>query len=225
MLRVLAWGAVTIGVLRDSAFTFYYPDNLEALERLGARLVVISALADQRLADVDALYIGGGFPETHAAALASNRSLMGELRQAAAMGMPMYAECGGLMYLSRGLRVGGREHEMAGVLPVDTVMEGKPVGHGYVEATVAGGNGFYEKGTKIVGHEFHYSRVISGLEGVELVLRMHRGAGIQGGAEGLRVGTVLGTYIHVHAVGMEAWARGMVGAAAAYRDVRALRRG
>jgi cobyrinic acid a,c-diamide synthase len=202
---------VTIGVLQDAAFTFYYPENLEALESLGARVVTVSPLRDQRMPRVDALYVGGGFPETHAAELSANAALMGEIRSRVAQGMAVYGECGGLMYLSSRFWVGDRAYPMVGALPVEMVMQERPAGHGYVEAQVVGETPFYSRGETLTGHEFHYSRVVGGLEGVDRVFRMKRGAGVDGeGGEGLCVGRVLGTYVHVHALGTKSWARGMI---------------
>jgi cobyrinic acid a,c-diamide synthase len=205
---------LTIGVLQDAAFTFYYPENLEALEALGARVVAISPLRDKRLPVVDALYVGGGFPETHAAQLASNAELLGAIRQRVAEGLSVYAECGGLMYMSRRLSMGDRSYEMVGALPLEMVMQERPAGHGYVEAEVVGSTPFYSRSDLVSGHEFHYSRIVAGLSQVEPVFRMKRGAGVDGhGAEGLSLGRVLGTYVHVHALGTKAWAHGMIQAA------------
>jgi len=205
---------VTIGVLQDAAFTFYYPENLEALEAMGARVVAVSPLRDQRLPPVDALYVGGGFPETHAEALSSNVSLLGEIRRRVQEGLAVYAECGGLMYMSSRFRVGERVFGMVGALPVEMVMEARPVGHGYVEAEVVGDTPYYSSGTRVVGHEFHYSRIVRGLEGIRRVFRVKRGAGVDGaGGEGLVSGRVLGTYVHIHALGTKEWAAGMIRAA------------
>lgn len=205
-----------IGVLQDAAFTFYYPENLEVLERMGAQVTAISPLRDERLPEVDVLYVGGGFPETHASELVKNASLMGEIRGRVEAGLPVYAECGGLMYMSRRLWVGGQPYEMVGALPVETAMGERPEGHGYVEAEVIGDGVFYSSGERIVGHEFHYSRIVAGLSEVQNVFRMRRGIGVDGkGAEGICAGRVLGTYVHVHALGTEAWARGMIRAARA----------
>jgi cobyrinic acid a,c-diamide synthase len=124
---------VTIGYLSDSAFSFYYPENLEALEARGARLAPLSSLSGDALpATLDALYIGGGFPETHAARLSVNTALLDSLRARATAGLPIYAECGGLMLLARSVSWQGVRHEMSGVLPVDVTVLAKPQGHGYV---------------------------------------------------------------------------------------------
>ena len=124
--------SVRIGIARDRAFGFYYADDLDALEAAGAKLVPFDTLRDARLPDIDALYIGGGFPETCAAELEANSSLRGEIKQAIENGMPAYAECGGLMYLSRSIEYQGRSYRMVGAIPGDVKMHDKPVGRGYV---------------------------------------------------------------------------------------------
>ena len=151
-----------IGYFRDSAFTFYYPENLESLERAGATLEPISALTADRLPPVDLLYIGGGFPETHAAGLSANQSLRAAVRDVAAAGLPIYAECGGLMYLAASVRAGGHDFPMAGVLPIEVETLSTPQGHGYCDLVVDGANPFFPVGTTLRGHEFHYSRVAGG---------------------------------------------------------------
>ena len=123
---------VRVGIARDRSFGFYYADDLEALEAAGAELVPFDALRDAQLPEVDALYIGGGFPETCATELEANVSLRGEIKQAIESGMPAYAECGGLMYLSRGIEYEGRTYQMVGAIPGDVKMHAKPIGRGYV---------------------------------------------------------------------------------------------
>ncbi len=201
-----------IGVLRDAAFSFYYPENLEALEAAGAEIVPISPLADRKLPPIDALYAGGGFPEEYAAPLAANESLRTELASAIAAGLPAWAECGGLMYLSRALVRDGREHPMVGALPVVVEHTPRPQGHGYMAATVDRANPFFPVGTRLLGHEFHYSRVV-GASGGETALAVERGAGLGGGRDGLMVGNVVATYMHLHALGTPAWATSFVQAA------------
>jgi cobyrinic acid a,c-diamide synthase len=211
---------VRIGVIRDSAFQFYYPENLEELVRHGAELVEMSALTQRDLPeDMDALYIGGGFPETHAIAIAKNKSFMRSLKGAIEKGLPVYAECGGLMYLGRSLKLKGRRHAMAGVLPVDFTMHASPRAHGYTEVKVTGKNPFYPKGTVLRGHEFHYSEAI-GTEPkkpLSLAFTMKRGKGIARGRDGLCYRNVLATYTHIHALGAARWAEGMVRAARQFR--------
>jgi cobyrinic acid a,c-diamide synthase len=205
---------VRVGVLRDAAFSFYYPENLEALEAAGAELVPISPLAGRELPAVDALYAGGGFPEEHAAALAANQPLRRALAAALAAGLPAWAECGGLMYLSRALVRDGREHPMVGALPVVVEHTPRPQGHGYMAATVDRANPFFPVGTRLLGHEFHYSRVVGSFGG-DTALAVERGAGLGRGRDGLVVGNLVATYMHLHALGTPGWAAGLVQAASA----------
>jgi cobyrinic acid a,c-diamide synthase len=186
---------VKIGYLKDSVFTFYYPENLEALEQAGAELVPIDSLHATQLPEVDALYIGGGFPETHAAALAANHGLLRSIRDRAAGGLPVYAECGGLMLLSHAIRAGDETYPMADVLPVEVEMCAHPQGHGYGEIAVDRENPFFPVGLKIRGHRFHYSRVLGTLE---------------------MPPNVWASYTHLHALGTPEWVDGMMAAARQY---------
>ncbi len=210
--------SLRIGVLKDSAFNFYYPENLEALQASGSSVVEISALQPRELPDVDALYIGGGFPETHAEELAENSRFKESLLRAIEHGLPVYAECGGLMYLTRQISVDDKHYPMIGCLPVDTVLQRRPQGHGYIRAEVTGNNPFFPAGALISGHEFHYSRV-SGLEesDVTCAFRIIKGHGLDGKRDGICVGNVLATYMHVHALGQPQWAAGLLRKAAEYR--------
>lgn len=215
--------AVTIGIIRDSAFQFYYTENLEALEQEGATIVEVSALTAPALPpDLDGLYIGGGFPETHAQTLAENESFRRSVREAAAAGMPIYAECGGLMYLGAAIKtMEGERFPMAGIFPFDFVMGRKPQGHGYTILEVAEGNPYFPKGTQLKGHEFHYARIQPepGPE-VDLAFRVVRGAGIGGNREGLIYKNVLATFTHLHALGAPQWAPALVRLARNYRRAR-----
>lgn len=206
-----------IGVLRDSAFQFYYPENIEALGGSGAQLVEISALDPVALPELDALYIGGGFPETHSERLAENEIFKRSLRRAVHNGLPVYAECGGLMYLSRNLHVDNHVYPMVGVFPVETVLERKPQGHGYMRAEVVAPNPFYPPGTVLTGHEFHYSYITGNDEAdAEYVFKVLRGHGMNGARDGICTSNALGTYVHVHALGTRLWAKGILDRAAEY---------
>jgi cobyrinic acid a,c-diamide synthase len=207
-----------IGIIRDSAFQFYYPENIEALKAAGAETVFISPLSNKSLPDLDALYIGGGFPETHARQLAANKSFRKEIKALAENGLPIYAECGGLMYLGEELVLEKKSYPMAGVLPVTFDFYARPQGHGYTVVTVVNENPFYEVGSEIRGHEFHYSRVLkwSGAE-KDLVFHMQRGVGITRDKDGICYKNVLATYTHIHALGTAQWAPALVRNALAYR--------
>jgi cobyrinic acid a,c-diamide synthase len=208
---------VRIGVLKDSAFQFYYPENLEALGDCGAEVVFISALVEREIPKLDALYIGGGFPETHAEKLAQNVVFKESLKDAVEGGLPVYAECGGLMYLSRTLCIDGNAYPMVGVFPVDSVLERRPQGHGYIQAEVVEPNPFYPEKTLLKGHEFHYSYV-TGLDnpGASYVFRILRGHGMDGVRDGICYKNALGTYLHIHALGQPLWAKGIVDRAREY---------
>ncbi len=207
---------VRIGVLRDEAFMFYYPENLEALVDAGADVVDVSPLRADTLPQVDAVYVGGGFPETHAAELAANTRFLDSLRTAARGGLPIYAECGGLMYLARELRVDGRSYAMAAVLDVAIEQTKRPQGHGYVEGQVDAANAFFPVGTRLRGHEFHYSRIV-GSPAIQSALHLDRGTGIGAGRDGFVQGAIWASYAHLHALGAPEWATGMVAASAAER--------
>jgi cobyrinic acid a,c-diamide synthase len=210
-----------IGIIRDSAFQFYYPENIDALSDGGAEVVFISPLKERELPDLDALYIGGGFPETHAQQLADNKSFSRQLKALAHDGFPIYAECGGLMYLAEKLVLEGNTYPMVGILPLEFSFYKKPQGHGYTIVTVEGENPYYEVGTEIRGHEFHYSRVSHWTGGeTDLVFRMKRGVGIHKDKDGLLYKNVLATYTHVHALGTPGWAGALIRNAVKFKNSR-----
>ena len=208
----------TIGVIRDSAFQFYYPENIEALAAAGGKTIFFSPLETDRVPAVDGLYIGGGFPETHAETLAQNERFRNELKHLADNGLPVYAECGGLMYLGRELILKERSYPMAGVLPISYGFSKRPQGHGYTIISVEKENPYFQVGREHRGHEFHYSRVLAWQgRDEDLVFRMKRGNGIWKGRDGARHKNVLATYTHLHALGVDDWAEGIVRAAREYR--------
>ncbi|MBW2338107.1 MAG: cobyrinate a,c-diamide synthase [Deltaproteobacteria bacterium] len=200
-----------IGVLKDSAFQFYYPENIDALAAGGAEVIFISPLKDRGLPELDALYIGGGFPETHAQQLSNNKNFSSQLKALAKDGLPIYAECGGLMYLGENLVLEGKSYPMVGILPLTFDFYQRPQGHGYTIFKVERENPYYEVGSEIRGHEFHYSRV-SNWTGKknDLVFHMKRGVGIAKDRDGIVYKNVLATYTHVHAVGTPQWAEALI---------------
>lgn len=196
-----------IGIIKDSAFQFYYPDNLEALEEKGATLEFISPLSQSTIPPVDAIYMGGGFPETHAAQLAENESFRKHLKELAAMGLPIYAECGGLIFLGKSLTLDGHTYPMTDILPLNFGMSKRPVGHGYTAVEVVNPNPFYEVGQLIKGHEFRYSSVIDiEYEEEDMAFAMKRGKGIIHKKDGFFKNNVFGTYTHVLSVSTPEWA-------------------
>ncbi|MBW1636419.1 MAG: cobyrinate a,c-diamide synthase [Deltaproteobacteria bacterium] len=202
---------VRIGVLQDAAFQFYYSENFEALERSGAELVFINALTDRCLPELDGLYIGGGFPETSARDLAANGSFRRAVKDAAEAGLPIYAECGGLIYLGRSIVIGDEEYPLTDIFPVRFGMSAKPQAHGYSIFRVESENPFYPAGLQVKGHEFRYSTILDWQgDKDELVLKMERGKGFLQGRDGLVKKNVFALYTHVHADGTPEWAEGFV---------------
>ena len=205
---------IKVGYLRDSAFSFYYPENLEQLEQGGAELIPISALQSSALPPgLCALYIGGGFPERHAEVLSANRSFLESVRQAALGGLPIYAECGGLILLAQTLRWDGRTYPMAGVFPFEVEGFNTPQGHGYSELRVDAPNPFLPVGLLLHGHEFHYSRISLGDEPVPTACAVLRGAGCFQKRDLAITRNVMAGYTHLHALATPEWAKGFLDAA------------
>lgn len=211
-----------IGVFRDRAFSFYYPENIEALEKEGAEVRMINALTDHHLPAIDGLYIGGGFPEILAPELSANITLRQEVKEAIENGLPVYAECGGLMYLVRNLLLDDDAYPMVGVFPADIVMEKKPQGHGYSIQKATEKNPYFSTGSKIFGHEFHNSRlVIDDDQALDWGYVTIRGKGAQQGEEqrydGLIYKNVMAAYHHFHALSDGQWAEKFVAKAQEYK--------
>ncbi|MDA8097718.1 MAG: cobyrinate a,c-diamide synthase [Clostridia bacterium] len=208
-----------IAVLRDRAFTFYYPENLEALEMVGAELVFVDALHEDLPAGIDALYVGGGFPEMFAAELEANTALRQSVRSRVEAGMPVYAECGGLMYLGERLLWQGESFQMAGAIPFETNLDKKPRGHGYMVLKAVADNPFFPSGTMIKGHEFHHSSVTRVDPGVTFCMEVHRGYGTDGRRDGMLYHNAFAAYCHIHALAVPDWAPNLVRAAVEYHRV------
>lgn len=197
-----------VGILRDRAFNFYYTENLEALERAGAEIVFINSLRD-RLPEVDGLYIGGGFPEFFLEELEGNRELRHDIAEAIEKGLPVYAECAGLMYLCRSIHWQDRSYEMVGIIPADIELSQRPEGHGYAIAKVVKENPLFPVGLTVRGHEFHHSKVFH-LNDSQFAYQVMRGHGINGREDGILYKNLFASYIHLHALGTPEWAEGFV---------------
>ena len=191
---------VRIGVARDRAFCFYYPENLELLADAGAELVPFSPLNDRELpAGLHGIYLGGGYPELNAATLAANVSMRQSLKEYAAAGLPIYAECGGLMYLAQEIRdLEGQTHPMAGVFPFTVRMLPRLKALGYREVTLTAAGLLGPQGTAIRGHEFHYSEMAGEPTGVPCIYRLTPRKGGATVAEGYSLHNVLASYVHLH---------------------------
>jgi cobyrinic acid a,c-diamide synthase len=194
---------VSIGVAYDRAFHFYYPDNLDELKVRGCDLIFFSPLQDRKLPEgIDALYFGGGYPEEYAERLAENREMQESVRQFAGRGLPLYAECGGLMYLTRGIEtIRGERYPMVGLLPVWSRMLDRLKSLGYVEVTLADDSLWGERGTLLRGHEFHYSDLIEPVSNDSRwtsVYRIKRRGSEKIFPEGFQQDNVLASYVHLH---------------------------
>jgi cobyrinic acid a,c-diamide synthase len=189
---------VRIGVAKDLAFCFYYPDNLELLVAEGAELVKFSPMKDQVLPDVDMLYLGGGYPELHGEALAGNRTMRTAIRKFAERGGTIFAECGGMMYLTQAIRdFAGSSHEMVGLFPAEAVMRKPGLTLGYRTMELSQDCILGVSGAIARGHEFHYSTLVpKGRLDYACALRDARGE--SRGSDGLVVGNTLALYTHVH---------------------------
>jgi cobyrinic acid a,c-diamide synthase len=203
---------VRIGIARDAAFGFYYPDDLEALEQSGAELVTINTLDDQNLPDLDGLFIGGGFPETQMEALQANAALRHRIRDAINDGLPVYAECGGLMYLSRSLRWKDKCCEMVGVIPGDIIMHERPQGRGYVRLRETQRLPWpdVQPQTEFAAHEFHYSSLENITGPLSYALDVRRGTGIDGKHDGIVINNLVASYTHMRDTRQHRWARRFV---------------
>ena len=207
----LEMNPIKIAIARDAAFAFYYPGDLEALRAAGAELVYLDTLHDKKLSDVDGLFIGGGFPEVHMDQLEANVSLRSDIRRAIESGLPAYAECGGLMYLTRSLMWHGKQKKMVGVIPADTVMHDRPMGRGYVLLRETG-NGPWQQPAKegklaeIRAHEFHYSSLENLAPGTVFAYDVLRGSGIDGAHDGIVYKNLFACYTHMRDLEGNRWA-------------------
>lgn len=202
---------VRIAIAKDSAFGFYYPGDIESLRAAGAELVEFSTLQDRRLPEADGLFIGGGFPETHMDALQANTELRRSIKSAIEEGMPAYAECGGLMYLSRSLVWNGKQREMVGVIPGDAAMHRKPVGRGYVRLRPVAHPWRYSPEHALNAHEFHYSSLTNlDTANLKFAYEVERGVGIDGRHDGIVYKNLLASYVHMRDVENNHWTRHFV---------------
>ena len=211
---------VRIGIIRDRAFNFYYPENLEALAMEGAELLFIDSFKD-RLPKVDGLYIGGGFPEFFLKELEGNRGLRQDIAKAVHKNLPVYAECAGLMYLCRSISWNRRSYEMVGVIPSEISLSDRPEGHGYVIAKVINENPLFPVRLTIRGHEFHHSNLLP-IDDLQFAYRIQRGKGIADKKDGIVFKNLFASYVHLHALGTPEWAKSFV--ALASKGKRATRR-
>ncbi len=222
---------IKLGLVRSPAFGFYYPDDLQALENAGAKLIEIDPCNDKQLPEIDALFIGGGFPETHMKALEANQTLRDEIKAAIDNGLPTYAECGGLMYLANSIEWhhNGKTEKsaMVGSINTDIIMEKKPQGRGYVQLQETE-NSLWPKAkqniteTNIINaHEFHYSRFSKVDKNVKFAYKVKRGTGINGKNDGYIYKNLLANYTHQRNTKNNPWAERFINFAKAHKKLNA----
>jgi cobyrinic acid a,c-diamide synthase len=164
------------------------------------------------------LYIGGGFPETNLKSLAANNSMFLDLKKLVEDGLPVYAECGGLMYLAKEIQWKGNSYSLSGILPIKIKMFDKPQGHGYSEVVVDSENSFFDPGIHIKGHEFHYSKIIEFNPDLKSSLSVLRGSGCFNNRDGLTYKNLFASYLHVHALATPEWVKGIIKCASNYYE-------
>jgi len=189
---------ITIGIANDEAFSFYYQDSLDYLQEKGAKLEFFSPLRDKFIPKVDGLYLGGGFPEMFLEELSSNQAMISSIKEAVNKGIPIFAECGGFMYLAQGISdFSGKSWPGVGIIPAQVKMTDKLVALGYVKATALHDSILAKKGEVLVGHEFHYSQ-ISGIDEGEQACSLEGGKGKDFRRDGYVKENILASYVHLH---------------------------
>ena len=215
-----AQSGLRLAYAHDRAFGFYYQEDLDTLRDAGVELLRLDTLKDKSLPECDGLLIGGGFPEMFAEGLAANADLRGDIRRGVEAGLPVYAECGGLMYLARSLSWNGPQHDMVGVVPGDVVMGSRPVGRGYAVLEETGAALWPAQAAQIPAHEFHYSHLENLPSGLNYAYRVLRGHGIADGMDGFVYKHLLASYCHRRGSGPQGWIGPFLEQARAYRSQR-----
>ncbi len=197
--------SLTVAVAKDSAFGFYYQDDIDAFKLQGVDLVFFNTLTDAKIPQSDALFIGGGFPEMQLEALSANTPLLNDIKTKIEQGLPAYAECGGMMYLSRQITYKGESHKMVGVIEADTLMTSKPIGRGYVKLSPTDKHPWNGVAEQIYAHEFHYSKLENIDPKTHYAYEVLRGVGVDNKCDGILNYNLLATYTHLRSVGGNHW--------------------
>ena len=196
---------ITIAIARDRAVGFYYPDDLEAFAAAGARLVPFDTMQDRALPQCDGLFLGGGFPEMFISELAANTALRADIRKKSAAGLPTYAECGGLMYLSRAIVNGRARGEMVGAIPAEAEMHARPQGRGYTRFRNSPAHPWPDCPEERAAHEFHYARLNGLPNGLAFARDITRGYGVDGAHDAIVIHKLLAGFCHLRATGCQPW--------------------
>ncbi|MBF0278721.1 MAG: cobyrinate a,c-diamide synthase [SAR324 cluster bacterium] len=210
--------SVKIGVFYDSAFCFYYPDNFNALRRHGAELVFIDSFKENSLPEIDGLYLGGGFPESFFESLSDNKQLLKDLNDRVQAGLPLYAECGGLIYLCQAAHYNGRKYPLAGILPFEVGYQKRPVGYGYLDLQSNRHSSWFAKDVEVKAHEFHYSKLIPSDSRDNFQFKVKRGYGCNGSKDGVLYQNLFASFAHLHSLGSPNWAHNFVKLAGEFKS-------
>ena len=198
--------SLLIGVASDAAFGFYYPDDLEEIERRGCKIKKIDLIRDSKLPSLDGLFIGGGFPEVQAHKLEKNTSMKKSIRNAINQDLPVYAECGGLMYLAKSIKFKNSRTKMCNVFDIDIEMNEKPIGRGYT-VLEANNHPWAVNKKNIHAHEFHYSSVIHNTKKYKYAYNIKRGYGINGKKDGLIYKNTIASFSHLRSTNRFSWTK------------------
>ena len=189
---------IKLGVFYDKSFGFYYSDDIENFKKYGAEIILINSVKSKNLPKIDALFIGGGFPETNAMIMKKNKSLMKDVREFIELEKPCYAECGGLMYLSESINYKNKKHKMVGAIPGNIIMSKKPIGRGYVKLKIKKKHLWGMKDNNIVNaHEFHHANLLLNNNATNYAYNVERGFGINGISDGFQYKNLLANFSHL----------------------------
>ena len=189
---------IKLGVFYDKSFGFYYSDDIENFKKYGAEIILINSVKSKNLPKIDALFIGGGFPETNALIMKKNKSLMKDVREFIELEKPCYAECGGLMYLSESINYKNKKHKMVGAIPGNIIMSKKPIGRGYVKLKIKKKHLWGMKDNNIINaHEFHHANLLLNNNATNYAYNVERGFGINGICDGLQYKNLLANFSHL----------------------------
>ncbi|MBT7323292.1 MAG: hydrogenobyrinic acid a,c-diamide synthase (glutamine-hydrolyzing) [Gammaproteobacteria bacterium] len=203
--RYSKYSNLRIGIALDSAFGFYYPDDIEKIKSYGVKIIYFDTLKDKSLPNVDALIIGGGFPERVAHYLNKNTQMIKSISSFINDGLPVYAECGGLMYLCKTIKTSMKKYKMTGIINADVEMCDNPIGRGYVELSVSNKHPWFHKGDTIKCHEFHYSNIILKNDSYSYGFKVKRGYGINGKHDGILYKNLVASYSHLRDTDQSKW--------------------
>jgi cobyrinic acid a,c-diamide synthase len=198
---------LTVAVAKDQAFGFYYQDDIDVFKSLGVKIEYFNTLKASVLPKCDGLFIGGGFPEMQLEALSANQSLLTDIKVKIEQGLPTYAECGGLMYLSRKITHQDKTYKMVGIIEADTLMTPRPIGRGYVQLAPTDNHRWTEVADKIYAHEFHYSKLKNIHPKTRYAYTVLRGVGVDNKHDGILTHNLLATYTHCRNVGGNHWVK------------------